>query len=402
MTPHVRSVVASLFVVLAPSLTSTAVGAETTYAERLGFEPGQRLVILHVDDAGMSHDSNVGAMRAVTEGAANSMSVMMPCSWVPELAHMLRAHPGLDVGLHLTLTSEWEHYRWGPLVGAPAAPGLVDTEGAMWRSVELVVANAGADEVEAEIRAQIARARSLGIEPTHLDSHMGTLFATPAFLERYIAVGVETGIPIMFPGGHNTLLRKQYRDEAVERLERLGKWDGTEPPPPPELAQAPEIGKQIWAAGLPVLDDLHNTSYGWVPEEGAAASAEALRELKVERYSEALRSLGPGVTMVILHATDPGPHFDRISSSGPTRKGDLLAMLDPRIERVLEEEGIGLTTWRELGERRRAVGAVGVSLEPADETAVAEEEAGGRAGVELWARLPATGVDVISATVTVP
>jgi hypothetical protein len=345
---------AGVFVLPAAGQAPPAQSASPTYAELLGWKAGDRVAMFHIDDVGMSHESNIGAIRSITEGVATSLSVMMPCSWVPEFVAWLKEHPDTDAGLHLTLTSEWEHYRWGPVVG-DAGPGLRDPHGYLWRNVPGVVANASADEVETEIRAQVAKARAMGFEPTHLDSHMGTLFASPEFLERYIKVGIETGIPIMVPGGHNSALRQQYLDEARERLERRGEWRGQELPEPPELARAPEVGKLVWSGGLPVLDDLHNTSYGWRPAEGEATSDEALTRLKVERYTKAVRELKPGVTMIILHATDAGPAFDRISTSGATRRGDMLAMIAPELRKVIEEEGIILTTWRELKQRRDAV-----------------------------------------------
>ena len=95
-----------------------------------------------------------------------------------------------------------EDYRWTALSGKLKVPGLIDTEGAMWHSVEEVVKHASPDEVEAEIRAQIERAKAMGFEPTHMDSHMGTLFAFPAFTQRYIKLGIEYHIPVMFPGSH--------------------------------------------------------------------------------------------------------------------------------------------------------------------------------------------------------
>ena len=119
-----------------------------TYAEKLGYPKEAKVLIIHVDDAGMSHDSNVGTIEALTKGAANSTSVMMPCPWVPEFVHFLKEHPTVDAGLHLTLTSEWKGYRWGPLSGKSATPGLVDEEGGMWRSNNNVVKHASADEVE--------------------------------------------------------------------------------------------------------------------------------------------------------------------------------------------------------------------------------------------------------------
>ncbi|MCW3088531.1 MAG: ChbG/HpnK family deacetylase [Sediminibacterium sp.] len=226
-------------------LTSSGQAEDSTYADKLGFPKGARVLILHVDDVGMSFDSNEGAINAITKGVANSCSVMMPCAWVPAFVKYMKEHPGIDAGLHLTLTSEWNGYRWGPLSGKPATPGLTDSEGAMWHSVEDVIKHATPDEVEKEIRAQLARAREMGFEPTHFDSHMGTLLASADFMQRYIKVGIENKIPVMVPAGHVTLIRKQANapDAMVQQLR--------------------QVGKMLWSAGLPVLDDLHNDSYGW-------------------------------------------------------------------------------------------------------------------------------------------
>ena len=302
-------------------LGGPAQAQEPTYAEKLGWSPGTRALILHIDDAGMSYDSNLGVMRAVDEGVANSLSVMMPCPWVPQMVRWIE-RSGADAGLHLTLTSEWTDYRWGPLAGKPAVPGLTDPDGCLLDNVPLVVKNASADEVETEIRAQLDRARTMGFKPTHFDSHMGTLFANDAFLERYIKVGIETGIPVMFPGGHGFFINQQTEGGQAERRR--------------------QIGVNLWKSGLPVLDDLHNFSYEWKTDQ------------KTDAYIEAVRSLKPGVTMMIMHCTDPTEVFQKISGSGETRRGDLNAMLDPRLKAAIGEEGIVLTTWRELKQRRHA------------------------------------------------
>jgi predicted glycoside hydrolase/deacetylase ChbG (UPF0249 family) len=304
---------------LAPPMA--AVQDDGTYAEKLGWPKGTRALILHVDDVGMSYDTNIGTIEAIQKGVANSLSVMMPTPWVVHAVDWIKA-TGADAGLHLTLTSEWKLYRWGPLAGKPAVPGLVDPQGALWPNVASVVKNATADEVEREIRAQLDRARTMGFEPTHFDSHMGTLFGSEAFRERYIKVGIEQKIPVMFAGGHNFYIAKTS---------------------PARSTGAREVGQRIWAAGLPVLDDLHNDSYGWKTEE------------KVDLYIDAVRGLKPGVTMMIMHCTRPTEVFKEISSSGPTRLGDLKAMIDPRLRKAIEDERIVLTTWRELMERRKAV-----------------------------------------------
>jgi hypothetical protein len=165
----------------------------------------------------------------------------------------------------------------------------------MWPSVQEVVAHATPDEVEKEIVAQLNRSRQMGFEPTHLDSHMGTLFAIPVFMQRYIKVGIENKIPVMFPGGHNSALVAQLQEETKAELVKAGKWQEGQQIPEPELMKlARETGKMIWDAGLPVLDDLHNTSYGWNLPTQVKPTDENLRKMKTEKYISALKSLKPG------------------------------------------------------------------------------------------------------------
>jgi chitin disaccharide deacetylase len=306
-----------------------------TYAERLGWNKGDRVLILHMDDAGMSHDSNMGIEQVLEKGAARSLSVMMPTPWVPEIVHYIKAHPGTDAGLHLTLTSEWHEYRWGPLAGAPAVPGLVDSEGALWSSVDAVVKRAKAEEVDREMRAQVERAERMGFHPTHLDTHMGTVYASPEFLDRYVQLGIEKQIPVMVPGGHDTYIQAGRPAGALEPVRALGA--------------------KLWDAGLPVLDDLHNSSYDWKIPPGIANDDEKLRKWRTERYMETLAELKPGLTMVIMHCTAPGDTFAKISGSGPIRKADMLAMLDPQFKSFLKEQGFIVTTWSEAMERRKRV-----------------------------------------------
>lgn len=315
-------------IVVAPILLFTGVianAAEPTFAERLGWPEGARLVIFHNDDAGLCHEANVASIRGVEEGLITSWSVMMPCAWVTEINEYLKKNPETCSGLHLTLTCEWDKYRWRPVACAEQVPGLLDEDGYMWSSVRQVAENATADEVETEIRAQIALAERMGMPISHLDTHMGTVFAREDYIERYIAVGLEKQIPLLVAGGHMTLLRQESEELAAHE------------------DQIRALAAIVWAAGLPVLDDLHTSAYDWKTED------------KTEHFIEVMRKLEPGVTQVILHATVHTPNFDEISSSGVTRQGDLNAMLDPRLKAVIEEEGIILTSWRELMERRKAV-----------------------------------------------
>jgi len=293
----------------------TAKNAEAqTYAERLGWPEGTKAVIFHVDDAGMSHNSNMGTIKAIEDGVATSTSIMMPCPWVPEMSAYLKEHPQVDAGIHLTLTAEWKKYRWGPVAGKPAVPGLVDSEGCLWHGVLDVVSHATADEVEAEMLAQIDKALAMGIKPTHLDSHMGTCFH-PLFLERYVKVGIEKQIPILMMGGHMQHIPMVYL-----------------------------IANRLWNAGLPVIDDL-------VTKPTTADSYEGRKEQLIKLLDE----MKPGITEIIVHCTVQTEVFSHISGSGPAREAETRLMTDPDIKKFIDKEGIILTTWRELNERRQRV-----------------------------------------------
>jgi predicted glycoside hydrolase/deacetylase ChbG (UPF0249 family) len=336
-------------------LCSSLVQAQSTYAEKLGYPQGKKVVIFHVDDCGMSYSSNQGAIKSIESGVATSCSIMMPCPWAASfIRHIQNSKTDYDAGLHLTLTSEWKDYRWTPLAGIDKVPGLCDKEGCMWHSVEQVVTNASADEVEMEIRAQLKRAQNMGLQPTHMDSHMGTLFASPAFLERYIKVGIEHQIPVMFPGGNNKLLIESLNNPIIKKLKQEGKWTRETVLPTPEIVkQAGPTGQMIWAAGLPVLDDLHTISGDWAPQGKTTPSKWG--KYKAKQFMDVMDRMEPGVAMLIVHSSDITDTFQHISGSGGSRQADMLSMMDKELKKYIEKNGIILTTFRELMERRQKV-----------------------------------------------
>lgn len=308
-----------------------------TYAEKLGYPKGAKVLIIHVDDTGMSYEANEGTILSMDQGAANSCSIMMPCPWVPDYFQHLEEHPHTDAGVHLTLTSEWKGYRWGPVAGN-ATPTLKDEHGYFWPSVTDVVKHGDPDEVYLEIKSQLEKFRNMGLEPTHLDTHMGTLFASEAFLLKYIQLGIENQIPVMFPGGHATLIQQEteYSEQQMQALR--------------------DLGEEIWQSGLPVLDDLHTNSYSWKISPDIDGNDAKIRAYKTAKFKETVKALRPGLTQIIVHSTNSTPHFERITPSASLRKGDMLAMMDPDFINFLKEEGIIMTTWRELKERRQKLG----------------------------------------------
>ncbi|HKK75939.1 MAG TPA: polysaccharide deacetylase family protein [Saprospiraceae bacterium] len=168
--------------------------------DQLPYPADTRLLMIHADDAGLAHGENRATKEVLQNGLANSYSIMVPCPWFGEMANFAKAHPEYDYGIHLTLTCEWHQYRFGPLSSAAEVPGLVDKYGHFYKKRHQLVAKATAAEVEKELRAQIDYALDYGLQPSHLDSHMFSLGADPAFLEVYRKLGRNYQLPICLNG----------------------------------------------------------------------------------------------------------------------------------------------------------------------------------------------------------
>jgi predicted glycoside hydrolase/deacetylase ChbG (UPF0249 family) len=287
---------------------------EKSLIERLGFEKDTRALMIHADDVGMCRSVNVASTKALTEGIAAAAAVMVPGPWFPEIAAWSREHPDADLGLHLTLTSEWKYYRWRPVASANRVKGLLDEKGFMWRDVEGVVKHAAPEEVEIEIRAQIERARQFGMKPTHVDSHMGTLFADKRFFDAYIRVAKEAGIVPMIPAPSA---------DIILQAAALG-------------LNYTQLTKDLVAQGYVVLDklttSLKKTSY----EERKAELMQFIRDLK------------PGVTELIVHLSGDDDEIRHISGSWPTRSIEGRMMLDPEIKAFLSEQKVRPIGYRPL------------------------------------------------------
>lgn len=288
--------------------------ALTTFA----FSQEKRL-ILHADDLGNAHATNVAAMELLDTGAVSSASIMMPCAWVAEIADYARKHPEKDLGLHLTLTSEWKGLRWGPVAGRDRVSGLVDGEGYMHKSEATVAMKATAQEVETELRAQIELAKKLGIKFTHLDTHMGTLYTRPDFLQVFEKLGKENGVPI---------LRVKVTEASKQRLAAA----------PDVVKYVVENDARVAAEGLPRLDVL------W---EGFRPNPKTFEDRKTG-YWKVLRELQPGLTMMIVHPAVMDPELKAMTNSATDRDADYRIMLDAATRQVIKDAGIKLVGWRDV------------------------------------------------------
>jgi predicted glycoside hydrolase/deacetylase ChbG (UPF0249 family) len=297
----------SLLVVLL--VVASVHAQDRTLAERLGYPRDAKLVIVHADDLGMAHSVNVATIKAFESGLVTSGSIMIPCPWVPEIAAYARTNPQADLGLHLTLTSEWTQLRWGPVSSKDRVASLLDPNG-YFRLTETEAAQ-GADpkEVEMEIRAQIERAKALGIVPTHLDSHMGTLYQNKALFDVFLKVAREYKLPV-----------------------RVAKaWFG----------RADFLPESLTASDV-FIDRVLDINPGVQPQDWGRF------------YSDELRKLEPGVTEIVIHLAYDDSEMRGATSDHPNwgaawRQRDFDFFTSDAFRKVLQENNIKLITWREVG-----------------------------------------------------
>jgi chitin disaccharide deacetylase len=246
----------------------------------------KKYLIIHADDAGMSHSVNVATIAALENGLVTSASIMVPCPWFKEFAEYAKTHPQYDYGIHLTLNSEWDLYRWGPVAPATSVPSLIDPEGYLWDNTDQVRQHVQADEVRIELKAQIDRALAFGVPLSHLDTHMGAVMTRPDLVEVYVELAREYKLPVLFLSRMDAQLRREYPALA-------DRFDASLP--------------KLREARLPVLDMLYQFYGGDIPAK------------RRETYEQALRDLSPGVNQLIIHCGIDNDELKAITTSSARR-----------------------------------------------------------------------------------
>ncbi len=274
----------------------------TTLGERLGHGPDDRLLIVNCDDLGSCHAANLGIYDALRDGIATSATLMVPCPWSRDAASRYR---GEDIGVHLTLNSEHEAYRWGPITQSPS---LLDGDGGFPRTVADVWDHADLDEVRRELRAQIERAILWGFDVSHLDSHMGTLQLKPEFFDVYLDLGAEFRLPLRLSGASSErTIGFPFRRLATE-----------------EGVLFPDHFLHVRGVGS---------------------------RRAIERIVPELR---PGVTEVYVHPAVDTPELRSVTRDWPARIDDHdLVTNDRSLRAMLERVGVRLVGYRELRELQR-------------------------------------------------
>ncbi|MEH6680992.1 MAG: polysaccharide deacetylase family protein [Sediminicola sp.] len=163
----------------------------------LGIPKNSKVLMVHADDAGLSHSENRATMETLQYGSVNSYSIMVPCPWFYEIAQFSKNNAQLDTGIHLTLTCEWKNYKFGPVLPISEVPSLVDQNGFFRPKRNDLQKNADPEQVFKELEAQVEKALLFGIRPTHLDSHMYSVGADAQFLEVYRSLGKQYDLPVL-------------------------------------------------------------------------------------------------------------------------------------------------------------------------------------------------------------
>ena len=274
-----------------------------------------RYLIVHADDAGMSHSVNVATQAGLESGVVTSASIMVPCPWFKEIAVYAKAHPQYDYGIHLTLNSEWDVYRWGPVASRDRVPSLVDPTGCLWDNVGQVAMHAKAEEVKIELKAQIDRALDFGVPLSHLDTHMGTVLCRPDLVDVYVDLAVEYNLPILFFKRMPPGLEKEYAALAAQFEKSVSK---------------------LKQHKLPLLDNLLQFYGGNIPEK------------RKQLYFDELAKIGPGVTQLIIHCGYDNEELRAITDSSARRDQDRAIFTDPATRAYLREQKIELISWKQF------------------------------------------------------
>jgi chitin disaccharide deacetylase len=287
-------------------LVAPMFGQNKTVAERIGYPAGSKLLIIHADDLAVAHSVNSASFDALDKNAVTSASIMVPCPWLTEVADYAKSHPDGDLGLHLTLTSEWKTYRWGTVAPSDKVPSLLGPDGTLWSDTPSVAQRAKPDQTEREIRAQIERAMALGIRPTHLDTHMGSVLASPEIFAVYVKLAHEFHLPFLavrIPGADRLLASLSQKDIILDSL----------------IMASPTVHADQW----------------------------------LEFYLNAVRDLKPGLTEMIVHLGHDDAELQAITVNHPDygsawRQRDYNVIISPEFKKALQDNHVILVKWKEM------------------------------------------------------
>lgn len=278
-------------------------------AELLGYPKDSKLLIIHADDMGLANSVNTACIKAFENKGITSGSIMMPCPWAPEMARYVKDHPDLDVGVHLTMTAEWDLYKWGGISPSDQISSLLEPNGYFYPSVEELGKVAKGADAEKELKAQIDKLISLGVQPTHIDTHMGSVLANPGLIKIYLNLSDIYHLPVLFPRAYLS-------------------WF------PPETAKA--LGSKIF-----LIDNLF------------MLEPQMIKGNWIDAYKKGISELKPGLNQMIVHVAIDNDEMRAISKGhddygSAWRQHDLDLVLSSEFKDILKSNNIILITWRQI------------------------------------------------------
>jgi predicted glycoside hydrolase/deacetylase ChbG (UPF0249 family) len=287
--------------------------AQKTIQERLGYSKDAKLLILHADDLGVSHSEDSASISLLEKGDVSSGSIQVPCPWFSEIASYAATHPNADLGIHLTLTSEWKYYKWSSIAGNDKTQSLLNNKGFFYDDLDSLGKLAKLSEVETELRAQIEKALHAGVHITHLDAHMGCCFFNKDFLKIYLKLAHEYKLPCLL----NVNAFKQVYNVDISDL----------------ITDKDVVTDNVFMAFPPA------------PNENRAAL-----------YTQVLNSLPAGLNCILLHAAYNDDESKAIMTDHPDygaawRQADYDFFASDACKKILAANNIHLITWKEIKDK---------------------------------------------------
>jgi predicted glycoside hydrolase/deacetylase ChbG (UPF0249 family) len=278
-------------------------------AELLGYPRESKLLIIHADDMGLAHSVNIACIKAFDNKGITSGSIMVPCPWAPEISAYVKAHPGMDVGIHLTLTAEWDYYKWGGITPSDQIPSLLDKNNNFFPSVEELGKSVKTAEAEKELRAQIDRAIASGIQPTHLDTHMGSVLANPELVKIYLGLSDIYHLPVLFPRAYLSWFQ-------------------------PDMAKS--MGSKIFLIDNLFMLEPKMISGKWI-----------------DPYQKAIETMKPGLNEMIVHVAIDNDEMQAIAKGhndygSAWRQNDLNLVSSQEFKDLLKNNHIILIGWKQI------------------------------------------------------
>jgi predicted glycoside hydrolase/deacetylase ChbG (UPF0249 family) len=283
--------------------------------KKLGFGEQDRVVIIHTDDIGMCQSTITAYEHLLDFGLVSSASTMVPCPWFPAVVRFCRTHDGVDMGVHLTLNSEWETYRWGPISTRDRASGLLDEQGYFFSHPRETVQQARPADVATELRAQLERALAAGIDVTHIDSHM--LAATmPPFLQSYIDLALAYRLPLALLRASSAFLI-QFGLDADQQEHYM------------------HVAGELEERGIPLFDAVM-----LLPLDGTTDH--------IARTKALVDALQPGLTYLVLHPAVDTPELRACAPDWPSRVANYEALSSREVRDYIRQVGVQVIGYRPL------------------------------------------------------